>query len=188
MNKDTVHALTKEHDVKVPETVRVTDGNFYEKIERVIKFPCLVKPVDSPSFVMKFRRKLFVVNTMEELDDALQKAEEAGLEVIVQRIIPGFDDHMHTFDAYLNQEAKVTHWVTCQKKRPVATSVFFNKVIERTDAKGDQEHIDMVILTCHTSGPYGSYYRTKGAIIPRSSCKRFSYFRLCGRLQYSNTM
>lgn len=29
---------------------------------------------------------------------------------------------------------------------PVATSVFFNKVIENTDAKADQDHIDMVIL------------------------------------------
>ena len=35
----------------------------------------------------------------------------------MQRIIPGFDDHMYTFDAYMNQEGKVTHWVTCQKFR-----------------------------------------------------------------------
>src|SRR5699024_8701558 len=25
--------------------------------------------------------------------------------------------HMYTFDAYLNQDAKVTHWMTCQKLR-----------------------------------------------------------------------
>src|SRR5699024_2729548 len=83
----------------------------------IIKFPCLVKPVDSPSFVAKFRRKLFKVHSMEELQEKVDLAHEAGLEVIVQRIIPGFDDHMHTFDAYLNQDSKVTHWTTCQKLR-----------------------------------------------------------------------
>ena len=60
---------------------------------------------------------MFKVHDEAELTAAIAQAEEAGLEVIVQRIIPGFDDHMYTFDAYLNQDAKVTHWVTCQKYR-----------------------------------------------------------------------
>lgn len=117
MNKEVLHRLAVEHGVHVPETVRVNEDNFLEKIESIIKFPCIVKPTDSPSFVAKFRRKLFKVDNLIELEAALNKAKDAGLEVIVQRIIPGFDDHMHTFDAYLNQESKVTHWVTCQKYR-----------------------------------------------------------------------
>ncbi|MFZ3577046.1 carboxylate--amine ligase [Virgibacillus sp. DJP39] len=117
MNKDTLHQLAIEKGIKVPETIQVTDSNFYEKVDSIIQFPCLVKPTDSPTFVSKFRQKLFKVHTREELDEALQKAKDANLEVIVQRIIPGFDDHMYTFDAYLNQDAKVTHWATCQKHR-----------------------------------------------------------------------
>ncbi len=117
MNKETLHKLATDKGVLVPETVRVNEDNFMEKIEDIVKYPCIVKPVDSPTFVDKFRRKLFKVHNREELEDALNKAKEAGLEVIVQRIIPGFDDHMHTFDAYLNQDSKVTHWVTCQKYR-----------------------------------------------------------------------
>ena len=117
MNKETLHSLAMEHGVLVPETVRVNEENFMEKIESTIQYPCIVKPTDSPSFVAHFRRKLFKVNNREELLKALNEAEKAGLEVIVQRIIPGFDDHMHTFDAYLNQESKVTHWVSCQKFR-----------------------------------------------------------------------
>jgi D-aspartate ligase len=112
-----LHRLAEQNGVNVPETVRVGEENFYEKIEQVIKFPCIVKPTDSPTFVAKFRRKLFKVYNRQELDEALQKAKDANLEVIVQRIIPGFDDHMYTFDAYLNQDSKVTHWVTCQKYR-----------------------------------------------------------------------
>lgn len=117
MNKDTIHQLALENNLKVPETVLIDDENFYQKVEEVIKFPCLVKPVDSPTFVMKFRKKLFKVHSIEELDKALEKAESANQEVIVQRIIPGSDDHMYTYDAYLNQDAKVTHWITCQKLR-----------------------------------------------------------------------
>ncbi|WP_404456270.1 carboxylate--amine ligase [Virgibacillus necropolis] len=117
MNKDTLHQLAMEKGIKVPETIQVNDPNFYEKVDSIIQFPCLVKPTDSPSFVAKFRRKLFKVHTRDELDEAIQQAKDANLEVIVQRIIPGFDNHMHTFDAYLNQDAKVTHWATCQKHR-----------------------------------------------------------------------
>ena len=117
MNKETLHSLAEEHGVLVPETVRPGEENFYEKINETVKFPCIVKPVDSPSFVAKFRKKLFKVQNMDELNDALQKSKQSDLEVIVQRIIPGSDDHMYTFDVYLNQDAKVTHYLTCQKHR-----------------------------------------------------------------------
>ncbi|WNS75872.1 carboxylate--amine ligase [Bacillus sp. DTU_2020_1000418_1_SI_GHA_SEK_038] len=117
MNKESLHALAVEKGMAVPETVRIDEENFIEKVETVLKYPCIVKPTDSPAFVAHFRRKLFKVFNREELLAALEKAKSANLEVIVQRIIPGFDDHMYTFDAYLDQDAKVTHWVTCQKHR-----------------------------------------------------------------------
>jgi len=117
MDKGTLSKLAERKGVKIPETVHIGEDNFYEKIENNIKYPCLVKPIDSPTFTAKFRKKLFKVYTKEELDEALKKAEDAEIEVIVQRIIPGFDDHMYTFDAYLDQNAKVVHWATCQKMR-----------------------------------------------------------------------
>lgn len=117
MNKEKLHQLAVEKGMAVPETVRLNEENFFEKIETIIKYPCIVKPTDSPTFVATFRKKLFKVHNQEELKEALKKAEDKGLEVIVQRIIPGFDDHMYTFDAYLNQESRVTHWTTAQKHR-----------------------------------------------------------------------
>ncbi|MBS4538807.1 carboxylate--amine ligase [Clostridium sp. D2Q-11] len=117
MNKKTLHKIAEDYGVLVPETVRLNEDNFIEKIEDTIKYPCLVKPVDSPSFVSRFRKKLFKVHNKQELEQAIKKATDENLEVIVQRIIPGFDDHMYTFDAYINQENKVTHWMTCQKYR-----------------------------------------------------------------------
>ncbi|MUV39299.1 D-aspartate ligase [Lentibacillus sp. JNUCC-1] len=117
MDKEKLHQLAVEEGVRVPETVYLNDESFTEKVEQTIQFPCLVKPVDSPTFVSVFRQKLFKVYDMEELNDAIKKAKDAELEVIIQRIIPGADDHMHTFDAYLNHNSKITHWTTCQKFR-----------------------------------------------------------------------
>jgi len=117
MDKDSLYKIAEEYGMNVPETVRIGDENFYEKIETVLKYPCIVKPADSPAFVAKFRRKIFKVYSREELEETLAKVKEANLEVVVQRIIPGFDDHMHTFDAYINQDNKVTSWLTCQKYR-----------------------------------------------------------------------
>ncbi len=117
MNKETLHRLASDYGVKVPETVRVTEENYLDQVDEIIHYPCIVKPTDSPAFVAKFRKKLFKVYDREELIESVKMAEDANLEVIVQRIIPGFDDHMYTFDAYLNQESKVTHWLTCQKFR-----------------------------------------------------------------------
>src|SRR5699024_8781468 len=115
--KNTLYSLAKEHNILMPETIYIDDEDYKEKVESIIKFPCLVKPTDSPAFVSHFRKKLFKVYNMEELEDAIKQSRDANLEVIIQRIIPGFDDHMYTFDAYLNQDAKVTHWMTCQKLR-----------------------------------------------------------------------
>ncbi len=117
MKKDSLHALAAEHGVRVPETVQPTEEDYLGKVESIIKYPCLVKPTDSPAFVSIFRRKVFKVNSRKELAEAVMKARDAGQEVIIQRIIPGFDDHMYTFDAYLNEDSKVTHWTTCQKYR-----------------------------------------------------------------------
>jgi len=117
MKKHILYSMAKDHGVLVPETLSPNEENLIQKVEETIKYPCIVKPVDSAAFVAKFRRKVFKVHNSDELLDALKKSSEAGLEVMIQRIIPGFDDHMYTFDAYMNQEGKVTHTVTCQKFR-----------------------------------------------------------------------
>lgn len=117
MDKEKLFELARAHDVLIPESIKTNEENLFEKVETEIKYPCLVKPVDSPTFTSIFRKKLFKVYNRGELEKALADVEAKGQEVIIQRMIPGFDDHMYTFDCYLNQDAKVTHWTTCQKLR-----------------------------------------------------------------------
>lgn len=117
MDKEFLHKLASKHDVRVPETLIPSDERFDEKVLTQIGFPCIVKPTDSPTFVKIFRVKMFKCYHLDELKLAIEKADKENLQVIIQRIIPGFDDHMYTFDAYLDQNSKVTHWITCQKLR-----------------------------------------------------------------------
>ena len=117
MDKNSLQDIAIAHKVKIPETLQSNDPNILERTRNEIGYPCIVKPSDSSSFVSTFRRKMFLVQKESELLEAIEKANEKNLEVFVQRIIPGFDDHMYTFDCYLNQDSKVTHYMTCNKKR-----------------------------------------------------------------------
>ncbi|MBW5448847.1 carboxylate--amine ligase [Cohnella sp. CFH 77786] len=117
MDKRHLHDLAAKHGVFVPESLSPAADRFEERVIAEIGFPCIVKPTDSPAFVSVFRTKSFICNNIDEVKEAIGKAHRAKLEVIVQRIIPGFDDHVYTFDAYLDRNSKVTHWMTCQKMR-----------------------------------------------------------------------
>lgn len=114
LDKNQLHQLGRRHGMPVPESLAV------EQIQRVdaeIGYPCLLKPTSSPDFVRHFRVKVFVAHNRSELEAAIAKAREHKLEVIIQRIIPGFDDHMYTYDSYVDQNGQVTHWTTCRKQR-----------------------------------------------------------------------
>lgn len=117
LDKDQFYKFCREIGAPIPETVSLDEEGYLGKVEERIGYPCMVKPVDSPRFMHVFRQKMFKAGNREELIEAIDKAKREGVEVFVQRIIPGFDDHMYTFDAYINQEGEITHWTTCQKYR-----------------------------------------------------------------------
>lgn len=104
MDKDYLNSLCIEKQILVPETFKVVD-------------PCIVKPVDSPSVMSKFKQKMFKCYSETELNEEIIRSNQLNEEVLIQRIIPGFDDNVYTYDAYLNKESKVTHWITCNKQR-----------------------------------------------------------------------
>jgi predicted ATP-grasp superfamily ATP-dependent carboligase len=116
IDKDTLSVLAKKYNVLIPETLQMNDEKLFEKTVD-IGYPCLVKPINSHEFVRIFRKKMFKVYSEKELKDAIDTAKNENMEVIIQQIIPGFDDHMYTYDAYMNNDSEVTHWLTCHKLR-----------------------------------------------------------------------
>lgn len=138
MNKDSLYNLAISNNVLIPEIIRLNEENFYEKVEN-LGYPCIIKPTDSPAFIKVFRKKIFKVHNKKELDFAIEKSKSNNLDVFVQYIVKGFDDHMYTFDAYLNQNSEVTHYMTCQKNRqyPInfGASVYTQQIYEEKIVK-----------------------------------------------------
>ena len=114
IDKSRLHKLAADHNVAVPETL---PSSMADRAQEVLGFPCLVKPLDSPHMVSAFRVKMFEVDNQQQLEEVLQRCNHHNIEVLLQRIIPGPDHHMHTYDAYVDQKGKVTHWLTCRKLR-----------------------------------------------------------------------
>ena len=116
IDKDTLAVLAKKYNVLIPKTIQMNDENLFDEVKE-IGYPCLVKPTNSHQFVAIFRKKMFEVHSEDELKNAINTAKDKDMEVIIQQIIPGFDDHMYTYDAYMDNDSEVTHWLTCHKLR-----------------------------------------------------------------------
>lgn len=116
MDKDGIRALCNTHNVLVPETINAQDYNA-DLVEKRIGYPCLLKPRRSPEFVSHYRKKMFVCDNQESLEDSLQITSADGFDMLIQRKILGPDSNVYTYDAYLSQASKVTHSTTCQKLR-----------------------------------------------------------------------
>lgn len=117
MDKWILHGIAEENGVKVPLTINAEDEKLFERVENEIGFPCIIKPLDTVKFTSVFRNKVFICQNMDDINSGIKKARENDIEIFVQEIIPGFDDCMLTYDFYINQAGKTTHYMTAQKKR-----------------------------------------------------------------------
>ncbi len=117
IDKKGLAQLAEEHGLRIPQTFIVDQEANLAKITSNIAYPCIIKPALSHKFVRVFRQKCIFVNNEGELLPALKTAQDSRLEVMVQEIIPGFDDRMYVFDAYINKQGRVTHTFSAQKLR-----------------------------------------------------------------------
>jgi predicted ATP-grasp superfamily ATP-dependent carboligase len=87
--KEHTYALAEAAGVPMPRTVLPHSPEEVEAYSRELEFPCLVKPSQSHRFFEVFRTKMFRVENRGELLVAYQRAAKAGLEVMLQELIPG---------------------------------------------------------------------------------------------------
>ena len=117
MDKYTMSLLAEEFNVKIPETINSKDKNLVERVRKEIKYPCIIKPMDSAPFVRRYRHKVFIIENEEELIEKVEMFHSDNYDIVIQRIIPGPEENCYCYDAYLNQDSKVTHWMTVHKIR-----------------------------------------------------------------------
>lgn len=120
MNKDLLPEIALKHGLHVPKTVRFAGASREDaiaKIEGNLPYPFILKPDSSPSFVRLFRKKVFRIESREELHRALDLLDQYDLRCVAQQIIHGDDEHMRLYDAFVNREGEIEYEFTGQKLR-----------------------------------------------------------------------
>lgn len=102
IEKKYTYALANANGIPVPKTIIPSSIADVEKYAASVDFPCLVKPSQSHLFYDYFKRKMFPVDSADEMLSVYRRAAEAGLEVMLQEIIPGEDINVVNYNAYFS--------------------------------------------------------------------------------------
>jgi predicted ATP-grasp superfamily ATP-dependent carboligase len=89
LEKEHTYRLAAAAGVPVPETLVPRDLDEVREFGSRTQFPLVVKPSQSHLFVARFGIKMLEVNDLDSLEAAYRRTTEAGLEVLLQEIIPG---------------------------------------------------------------------------------------------------
>ncbi|HAD05068.1 MAG: hypothetical protein A2091_12685 [Desulfuromonadales bacterium GWD2_61_12] len=100
IDKKLTYALAESSGVAAPRTLVPNSWDEIESYAGTGEFPCLVKPCQSHLFYERFQRKMFRVDTPAQLLDVCERAAEAGLEIMLQELIPGDDSQVVNYNAY----------------------------------------------------------------------------------------
>lgn len=86
LDKTKAKSIFVENGIPTPEYIIVTSrgNNVLKRIERKFAFPIVIKPADSGSTI-----GLSIVETPEDLEDALNEASKYNSRIIIERYIPG---------------------------------------------------------------------------------------------------
>ncbi|MCD6359903.1 MAG: hypothetical protein J7M38_03495 [Armatimonadetes bacterium] len=103
IDKKHTYALAAASGVPAPKTVVPSSIEDVQVYGSQVAFPCLVKPCQSHLFYDRFQRKMFPAANLDEMISVYRRAAEAGLEVMLQEIIPGGDAEVVNYNAYFYQ-------------------------------------------------------------------------------------
>ena len=100
IDKRQTYPLAAAIGVKTPRTLIPRPLSEIESFCHEDLFPCLLKPAQSHLFNACFGSKMFFVENPAQLIDGYQRAETAGLEVMIQDYIPGGDKEVANYNCY----------------------------------------------------------------------------------------
>jgi D-aspartate ligase len=92
IDKRETHRLAEKAGVPVPRSVSPLDLEEARTHAGTFEYPVLVKPSQSHQYTRRFGRKMTEVHDADQLMSAFREAQDAGLDVMLQEIVPGPDD------------------------------------------------------------------------------------------------
>jgi len=100
IDKKRTYALADAIGVPAPKTTIPNSAEDVERYSRTIQYPCLVKPCQSHRYYDRFKRKMTRVENLGQMLAAYQEAADAGLETMLQELIPGDDAQGVNYNSY----------------------------------------------------------------------------------------
>jgi predicted ATP-grasp superfamily ATP-dependent carboligase len=100
IDKRYTYEIAEQLGIATPRTLvpeRESDLNAYAA---QVEFPCLVKPRQSHLWSARLGGKMTVVDSTAEMREGYARARAAGLDVVIQELIPGADDRGVNYNAY----------------------------------------------------------------------------------------
>ncbi len=118
LDKKTQYQMMKSYGLDVPLTVYSDENNFFAEVSGRIGFPCLFKPCRSYIWrQVPGRFKARVVHSSGELQGLWREYSSLGLTFLVQEIIPGGNEFLHSYLACYSSEGRAIAESTAQKIR-----------------------------------------------------------------------
>jgi len=102
--------------VDTPKTVFVSSGAELQAAAGEIRFPAVLKPVESLAFKLRFHRHILDVETPAELQRIYDKVDDLGT-LILQERIPGGEEELWTVGSYLDAGSRPLAVFTGHKLR-----------------------------------------------------------------------
>jgi len=116
LDKSQTYAIATEVGVAAPETLSPTSERDLEISGDGLSFPCLIKPRESYRYSRAFGVKMKTVRSQVELRTAWTEATNAGIETMIQELIPGAESAGVNYNAYIVDGRPVAE-VTARKLR-----------------------------------------------------------------------
>jgi len=104
VNKRRFYQLCKQLSIPYPKTYFPADISQLKTIGREIGYPYIIKPSYMHLFTAEFKSKCFVINSSQDLDQAVRRLENKDLDVLIQEIIPGKE--LYSLSTYFNKESE----------------------------------------------------------------------------------
>ena len=117
IEKRETYRLAEKCGVPFPKSWRPCSIVELRRIKDALSFPCILKPVEGHLFKKAFNAKVFQANNFEECERKFALCLEAGVEVIVQEIIPGDDDAIYKMLTYVNSRGEMSNSFYYRKLR-----------------------------------------------------------------------
>ena len=136
VDKGRFQRLAERHGLPVPATRRVSPVSGERAADLGLRFPVVVKPLtrDRRWSGIGGAGKAVLAETPEALRDLWPRLSAAGVELLVQELVPGPETRMESYHAYVDARGDVAGEFTGRKVRTLPPSLGHSTALEISDA------------------------------------------------------